>query len=116
MVARGAIKHLGIKRSRDKDAGLPIVGTEAARVLTPERARRAGSAAVESGQARTKAHADRKSGTDRKADADRKPTPPGRTPELKRQDVASTDTQRAGARSKSGAGDQDSDPSGNSDA
>jgi len=40
MVARGAIKHLGIKRSRDPEAGLPIIGTEAARVLTPERVRK----------------------------------------------------------------------------
>jgi cell division protein FtsI/penicillin-binding protein 2 len=31
MIARGAIKHLDIKRSRDPYAGLPIPGTEAAR-------------------------------------------------------------------------------------
>jgi membrane peptidoglycan carboxypeptidase len=38
MIARGAIKHLDIKRSRDPQAGLPILGTEAAKELTPERA------------------------------------------------------------------------------
>ena len=36
-IARGAIKHLGIKKSRDKNAGLPILGTDAARSLTPWR-------------------------------------------------------------------------------
>jgi hypothetical protein len=41
MIARGAIKHLDIERSRDRHAGLPILGTEAARVLTPDRARAA---------------------------------------------------------------------------
>jgi cell division protein FtsI (penicillin-binding protein 3) len=40
MVARGAIKHLDIQRSRDPEAGLPILGTEAARELTPDRVRR----------------------------------------------------------------------------
>jgi hypothetical protein len=39
LVARAAIKHLGIPKSRDPDAGLPIRGTQAARILTPERAR-----------------------------------------------------------------------------
>jgi cell division protein FtsI/penicillin-binding protein 2 len=39
MIARGAIKHLDIEPSRDRQAGLPILGTEAARVLTPERVR-----------------------------------------------------------------------------
>jgi len=37
MIARGAIKHLGIKKSKDRNAGLPILGTEAARELTPQR-------------------------------------------------------------------------------
>ena len=37
MIARGAVKHLGMKRSKDKEAGLPILGTEAAKVLTPDR-------------------------------------------------------------------------------
>lgn len=41
MVARAAIKHLGIRRSRDPDAGWPIRGTQAARMLTPDRARTA---------------------------------------------------------------------------
>jgi cell division protein FtsI (penicillin-binding protein 3) len=38
-VARAAIKHLDIRRSRDPDAGWPIRGTGAARALTPDRAR-----------------------------------------------------------------------------
>jgi len=37
MIARGAIKHLGIKKSKDRNAGLPILGTDAARQLTPQR-------------------------------------------------------------------------------
>ena len=37
MIARGAVKHLGMKRSKDREAGLPILGTEAAKVLTPDR-------------------------------------------------------------------------------
>lgn len=37
MIARGAIKHLGIKKSKDRNAGLPILGTDAARRLTPQR-------------------------------------------------------------------------------
>jgi cell division protein FtsI/penicillin-binding protein 2 len=41
MIARAAIKHLDIERSRDRHAGLPILGTEAARELTPGRARAA---------------------------------------------------------------------------
>jgi cell division protein FtsI (penicillin-binding protein 3) len=36
-VARGAIKHLHIKKSKDKEAGLPLLGTDAARTLTPWR-------------------------------------------------------------------------------
>jgi cell division protein FtsI/penicillin-binding protein 2 len=36
-VARGAIKHLGIKKSKDPSAGLPIIGSQAARELTPNR-------------------------------------------------------------------------------
>lgn len=38
-IAEGAIKHLGIRKSKDRNAGLPIIGTQAARVLTPERDR-----------------------------------------------------------------------------
>jgi len=41
MIARGAIKHLDIKKSKDKNAGLPIIGSHAARVLAPERYQRA---------------------------------------------------------------------------
>ena len=123
MVARGAIKHLGIKRSRDKEAGLPIIGTEAARVLTPERVRRASTAGADSGKARMKATADRKatSGPD-KATADRKARTQGhaaqgqRKPALEGRDVVSQDTRRAGARTKNSAGDQGSDPSSTSDA
>jgi hypothetical protein len=37
MIARGAIKHLDIKKSKDRNAGLPILGTDAARRLTPQR-------------------------------------------------------------------------------
>jgi cell division protein FtsI/penicillin-binding protein 2 len=47
MVARAAIKHLGIPRSKDPDAGLPIRGTQAARIITPDRAR-----AIKPGQRR----------------------------------------------------------------
>ena len=36
-IARGAIKHLGIRKAKDKNAGLPILGTDAARTLTPWR-------------------------------------------------------------------------------
>ena len=36
-IAKGAIKHLGIRKSKDRNAGLPIIGTYAARVLTPQR-------------------------------------------------------------------------------
>jgi cell division protein FtsI (penicillin-binding protein 3) len=36
-IARGAIKHLDIRRSRDRNAGRPIIGSAAARVLTPQR-------------------------------------------------------------------------------
>jgi cell division protein FtsI (penicillin-binding protein 3) len=36
-IAKGAIKHLGIRRSKDRNAGLPIIGTAAARALTPAR-------------------------------------------------------------------------------
>jgi membrane peptidoglycan carboxypeptidase len=39
MVAQAAIDHLGIRRSKDPDAGWPIRGTSAARMLTPDRAR-----------------------------------------------------------------------------
>ena len=38
MVARAAIKHLDIPKSKDRDAGWPIRGTGAARMLTPDRA------------------------------------------------------------------------------
>jgi cell division protein FtsI (penicillin-binding protein 3) len=41
MIARGAIRHLDIRKSRDPDAGKPIIGTDAARVLTPDRNRQA---------------------------------------------------------------------------
>ena len=59
MIARGAIEHLGIKRSKDKQAGLPILGTDAARKLTPDRAararlERATSTSDEGGAERTK--------------------------------------------------------------
>jgi cell division protein FtsI/penicillin-binding protein 2 len=50
MIARGAIKHLDIERSRDRNAGLPILGTAAARELTPERARAARHEAREAGR------------------------------------------------------------------
>jgi len=39
MVARAAIKHLDIRKSKDPDAGWPIRGTGAARMLTPDRPR-----------------------------------------------------------------------------
>jgi len=39
MVARATIKQLGMKRLKDPNAGRPILGTEAARVLTPDRNR-----------------------------------------------------------------------------
>jgi cell division protein FtsI (penicillin-binding protein 3) len=53
MVARAAIKHLDIERSRDRDAGLPIIGTEAARVLTPDRVRAARAAARQAARVRS---------------------------------------------------------------
>jgi cell division protein FtsI (penicillin-binding protein 3) len=37
MIALAAIKHLDIRKSHDRDAGLPIIGTAAARSLTPQR-------------------------------------------------------------------------------
>jgi stage V sporulation protein D (sporulation-specific penicillin-binding protein) len=45
MVARATISELNMKRSRDPNAGLPIIGTEAARRLDPERNRQAVQAA-----------------------------------------------------------------------
>jgi cell division protein FtsI (penicillin-binding protein 3) len=39
MVASATIRSLGMKKLKDPDAGRPIIGTEAARVLTPERNR-----------------------------------------------------------------------------
>jgi stage V sporulation protein D (sporulation-specific penicillin-binding protein) len=41
MVARASIKHLDIKRSKDPNAGRPIIGTAAAASLDPERNREA---------------------------------------------------------------------------
>jgi cell division protein FtsI (penicillin-binding protein 3) len=41
MVAQASIKHLDIKRSKDPDAGRPIIGTAAARSLDPVRNREA---------------------------------------------------------------------------
>jgi len=37
MVARAAIKQLDISKSKDPNAGLPIIGTAAARSITPQR-------------------------------------------------------------------------------
>ena len=39
MIARSTIKQMKMKRSKDPEAGLPILGTEAARKLTPDRSR-----------------------------------------------------------------------------
>ena len=41
MVARASIKHLDLKKSKDKSAGRPIIGTPAARGLDPVRNREA---------------------------------------------------------------------------
>lgn len=45
MVARATIDSLGMKKSKDPEAGRPIIGTYAARVLTPERERAGAKAA-----------------------------------------------------------------------
>ncbi|MEA2026041.1 MAG: penicillin-binding protein 2 [Chloroflexota bacterium] len=41
MVARASIKHLDLKKSKDKSAGRPIIGTPAAKALDPVRNREA---------------------------------------------------------------------------
>jgi hypothetical protein len=41
MVARATIQQLGMRRLKDPNAGRPIIGTPAARMLTPERNRQA---------------------------------------------------------------------------
>lgn len=128
MVARGAIKHLGIKRSKDRDAGLPIIGTEAARVLTPERVRKASQEArraarradadrvaadgAQPNKTRTKAASDRKATSDRKSAAKqglraRKPAS---------ESAAGNEAQRAGTRTNSGAGEQGTSSFSNNDA
>ena len=38
-IAKGVIKHMDIRRSKDPAAGRPIIGTDAARYLTPDRNR-----------------------------------------------------------------------------
>jgi hypothetical protein len=84
MIARSAIRHLDIARSRDRDAGLPILGTEAARELTPERARAARLARSEARDVDTRRHgrdgadgAGRSKGTDHpRARGGEQPAPP----------------------------------------
>lgn len=124
MVARGAIKHLGIKRSKDKDAGLPIIGTEAARVLTPERVRKANQevrraargagadGATVAGAEPAKARAKAKATSSRKATSQQGQHTQG----LDRQSAAGDDTQGTGARPNASAGDQDSSSLRNTDA
>ncbi len=67
-IARSAIKRLGVNKSKDKNAGLPIIGSQAAQWLTPQRnlqarqetrrraARRDGGSAKKGGRSSTKAN------------------------------------------------------------
>ena len=50
MVARATIKHLEMKKSKDPNAGRPIIGTDAARVLDPVRNRQAHAEAAKTGR------------------------------------------------------------------
>jgi membrane peptidoglycan carboxypeptidase len=106
MIARGAIKHLDIERSRERDAGLPIVGTEAARVLTPERARTARhESRRDERAARKEARADEgeATGTDPGSDpGDRKPKDVDA--ETKPRDPESRATRRGSADAGDGEG------------
>jgi cell division protein FtsI/penicillin-binding protein 2 len=82
MVARATIDSLGMKKSKDPEAGRPIIGTYAARVLTPERDRASAKAArqqarQEAKQAQKGEKAKRKGGEPESA-SDPVPEKPGR--------------------------------------
>ena len=68
MVARATIKHMGMKKSKRPDAGLPIVGTLAAERLTPVRNREVKQAQKQQVRQEAKQTAKRAEQAKRKAD------------------------------------------------
>jgi cell division protein FtsI (penicillin-binding protein 3) len=87
-IAKGAIKHLDIRKSKDRNAGLPIIGTYAARVLTPQRNNQTRQGTIQR-EARADARKDKQKRPD-KADKQDK-AKPNKAKSADRQDASDKD-------------------------